>query len=124
MILPWKDTLSEIRCIDVPGKSLKDFLSFMKQYTGKDKRFLDVQVTFSHDVRLSFNYRDHIAQYLINYVRRGRTYSEIRRNCQTFAADFCAFLAGKKEVTPFHPINRIEYHNQAHFFLYDSSMYM
>lgn len=124
MILPWKDTLSEIRCIDVPAKSLEDFLSFMKEYTGKDKRFLDVQVTFSHDVRLSFNYRDHIAQYLINYVRRGRTYSEIRRNCQTFAADFCAFLAGKKEVAPFHPINRIEYKNQAHFFLYDSSMYL
>ena len=68
----------------------------MNQHTGKHDRFVDVHHTFSHAVRLSFNTKEHIAQYLINYIRRGRTYSEIRRNCQTFAADFCAFLAGKK----------------------------
>mmetsp|Transcript_18964 Transcript_18964/g.26692 ORF Transcript_18964/g.26692 Transcript_18964/m.26692 type:complete len:516 (+) Transcript_18964:134-1681(+) len=123
MIAPWKSNLSELRVYDVDSKNLAEFLSFMKDHTGSEGRFLDVRHTFSHAVRLTFCSKDHIAQYLINYIRRGRTYSEIRRNCQTFAADFCAFLAGKKDVQPFHPLNRIEYRNQTHYFLYDGSMY-
>jgi len=123
MIAPWRESLSEVRCIDVKAKSLDEMLSYMKRHTGKYKRFLDVQNTFSHAVRLSFNSREHISQYLINYIRRGRTYSEIKSNCQTFSADFCAFLAGKKDVKPFHLLNRIEYRNHAHYFLYEGSMY-
>lgn len=123
MIIPWKDNLSEIRVYDVGAKNLEEHLAFMARHTGKDKRFLDVRHTFSHAVRLTFSSKEHIAQYLINYIRRGKTYSEIRRNCQTFAADFCAFLAGKKDVQPFHRINRLEYHNQTHYFLYHSHMY-
>jgi hypothetical protein len=118
-----KDTLSEIRCIDVPAKNVKEYLSFMAKNTGNDKRFLDVRLTFSHAVRLTFCSQEQIFQYLINYIRRGRTYSEIRKNCQTFGADFCAFLAGKKDVQPFHPLNRFEYRNQTHYFMYESSMY-
>ena len=75
------------------------------------------------DSKGSFSSKDHVAQYLINYISRQKTYSEIRRNCQTFAADFCAFLAGKKDVEPYHPINRIQYHNQTYYFLYEPSMY-
>mmetsp|Transcript_12895 Transcript_12895/g.19531 ORF Transcript_12895/g.19531 Transcript_12895/m.19531 type:complete len:615 (+) Transcript_12895:153-1997(+) len=123
MVKPWKDTLSELRCIDVRAKNLREYLGFMKLHTGKDKRFIDVRHTFSHAVRLTFCTKEQIAQYLINYIRRGRTYSEMRKNCQTFAADFCAFLAGKKDVQPFHPLNRFEYRNQTHYFMYESTMY-
>ena len=123
MIHPWKVDKSEIRCFDVNVQSLSMFFMYMQKYTGQDKRFIDVHHTFSHEVRLSFCAREHIVQYLINYIRRIRSYSEIRRNCQTFAADFCAFLAGKKDVNPFHPINRGGYRNQVHTFMYDSTMY-
>jgi hypothetical protein len=118
-----QDTLSEIRCIDVPAKNVSEYLEFMAGHTGRDKRFMDVRLTFSHAVRLTFCTQEHIVQYLINYIRRGKTYSEIRKNCQTFAADFCAFLAGKKDVQPFHALNRLEYRNQTHYFLYESTMY-
>ena len=123
LVMPWKNTLSELRCTDVPAKNLDEFLVFMSRHTDKDKRFLDVQTTFSHAVRLTFCSKEQIAQYLINYIRRGRTYSEIRANCQTFVADFCSLLAGKKDVQPFHPLVRIEYRNQKHHFLYQSEMY-
>jgi len=113
----------EIQAYDVSSKNLKEFLAFMKLHTGKNHRFLDIHVSFSHLVRLSFCTKEHIAQYLINYISRGKSYSEIRANCQTFVADFIGFLAGKKDVVPFHPLNRIEYRNHAHFFLYDSSLY-
>lgn len=117
------DTLSEIRCIDVKAKNLSEYLEFMGRHTGKDKYFVDVRHTFSHTVRLTFCSQEQIVQYLINYIRRGRTYSEIRKNCQTFCSDFCAFLAGKKDVQPFHPLNRFEYRNQTHYFMYESTMY-
>lgn len=123
MVKPWKDTLSEIRCIDVKAKNVSEYLETMKRHTGREGYFMDVRHTFSHAVRLTFCSQDQIVQYLINYIRRGRTYSEIRKNCQTFSADFCAFLAGKKDVQPFHPLNRFEYRNQTHYFMYESSMY-
>lgn len=123
MIHPWKSNLSEIRVYDVQPKTLDEFMVYMHRHTGKFARFLNVQVTVSLPVRLTFSSREHIAQYLINYIRRGKTYSEIRRNCQTFAADFCAFLAGKKDIQPFHPINQQAYRNQAHYFLYEPTMY-
>mmetsp|Transcript_13316 Transcript_13316/g.24990 ORF Transcript_13316/g.24990 Transcript_13316/m.24990 type:complete len:612 (+) Transcript_13316:162-1997(+) len=123
MVHPWKSNLSEIRVYDVKAKTLDEFMVYMYRHTGKYERFLNVQVTVSLPVRLTFSSREHIAQYLINYIRRGKTYSEIRRNCQTFAADFCAFLAGKKDIQPFHPINQQAYRNQAHYFLYEPTMY-
>mmetsp|Transcript_11191 Transcript_11191/g.16800 ORF Transcript_11191/g.16800 Transcript_11191/m.16800 type:complete len:517 (+) Transcript_11191:94-1644(+) len=123
MIHPWKQNLSEIRVYDVKAKSLEEHLDFMTRHTGKDGRFLNVQCTVSLPVRLTFSSKENVAQYLINYIRRGKTYSEIRRNCQTFAADFCAFLSGKKDIQPFHPINQQAYRNQAHYFLYEASMY-
>ena len=61
--------------------------------------------------------------YVLNYIRRDQTYDQLKRNCQTFAADLCGFLAGKKDVKPFHPINKIEYVNRNHLFLYESSKY-
>lgn len=123
LVHPWIDYLSEIRMINVRAKNVQEFLNFMNSHLGKHERFLDVQHTFSHDVRLSFSSKEHIVRYLMNYISRGKSYSEFRRNCQTFAADFCAFLAGKRDVQPFHPINRLEYRNNTHYFMYEFSMY-
>jgi len=123
LIAPWRSSLPELRCTDVAAKSVDEHLAYMKRHTGKHQRFLDVQLIFSHTVRLSFNSQEHITQYLQNYAQRERTYSEIQSNCQTFTSDFSAFLAGKKDIQPYHPVNRIAYRNKAYYFLYDGSMY-
>jgi hypothetical protein len=121
MIQPWLSSASEIRIYDVPSKNLDEFKEYIEKYLGS--RFADPHYTFSHPTRLTYRSRSNIAQYLINYISRDGNYSEITRNCQTLAADVCSFLAGKKGVVPFHPVNRIEYHNRSHLFLYESHMY-
>jgi len=123
MISPWLTTAAELRCYDVDAKNFDEIKKFIEKYTGPEKRFLDPQYTFSHPARLSYRSRSNVAHYLVNYISRNCSYSEIARNCQTLAADLCSFLAGKKDVVPYHPINRIEYYNKSHLFLYDSSMY-
>lgn len=106
MISPWLTTAAELRCYDVEAKNLDEMKEFINQYTGPKKRFIDPRYTFSHPARLSYRSRSNIAHYLVNYIGRDCGYSELTRNCQTFAADLCSFLAGKKEVVPFHPVNR------------------
>jgi hypothetical protein len=123
MVLPWHTNISEIRAHDVPYSDIEEFKGFMKKHEGHGGRFVDIQHTFSHDVRLTYRSRRNIAAYLLNYIRRNTTYSEMKRNCQTLAADFCGFLAGKKDVFPFHPVNQIQYAPQKHKFLYESAMY-
>lgn len=123
MVSPWLTTAAELRCYDVEAKNLAEMKEFISQYSGGDKRFIDPRYTFSHPARLSYRSRSNIAHYLVNYIGRDCGYSELSRNCQTFAADLCSFLAGKKEVVPFHPVNRVEYHNRTHLFLYDSNMF-
>lgn len=123
MISPWLTTATELRCYDIKAKNLDEIKKFIEKYTGPNKRFLDPQYTFSHAARLSYRSRSNIAHYLLNYINRNSSYSEMTRNCQTFAADLCSFLAGKKDIVPYHPLNRIEYYNKAHLFLYDSTMY-
>ncbi|MGK3733350.1 MAG: hypothetical protein ACI90V_000186 [Bacillariaceae sp.] len=121
LISPWLTTAAELRCYDVKAKNLDEMKEFIEKHKGK--RFIDPQYTFSHPARLSYRSRSNIANYLVNYISRNCSYSEITRNCQTFAADLCSFLAGKKDVVPYHPINRIEYYNRSHLFLYDSKMF-
>jgi hypothetical protein len=123
MISPWLTTAAEIRAYDVEAKNLEEMKEFIEKYTGPDKRFLDPKYTFSHAARLTYRSRSNIAKYLINYISRDCSYSELTRNCQTLAADICSFLAGKKGIVPYHPINRIKYRNRTHVFLYDSDMY-
>jgi hypothetical protein len=118
-----RSTSAEIRCYDVPAKSLDEFKVFVLKYKGNHQRFIDPQFHFSHPVRLTFRSKAQIAQYLINYITRDSTYGELKRNCQTFCADLCSFLAGKKGIEPYHPVSRIEYSNRNHLFLYDSHMY-
>ena len=123
MISPFLTFRTEIRVSDVEAKNLDEMKEYIEQYVGHDKRFLDPHYTFSHPARLTYRSRSDIAQYLVNYICRDCSYSELTRNCQTLAADLCSFLAGKKGVVPYHPINRIEYRNRSHLFLYDSEMY-
>jgi hypothetical protein len=123
MISPWLTSAAELRCYDVEPKNLDEMKEYIAEYTGPDKRFLDPRYTFSHNARLSYRSRSHIAQYLLNYISRDCSYSELTRNCQTLSADLCSFLAGKKGVVPYHPVNRFEYKNRTHLFLYEHSMY-
>ena len=123
MISPWLTTAAELRCYDVDAKNLPELQAYIEKYRGPSQRFLDPEYTHSYPARLSYRKRSDIAQYLVNYIRRDCQYGELTRNCQTFAADLCSFLAGKKDIVPYHPINRIEYHNRAHLFLYDSTMF-
>jgi hypothetical protein len=98
-------------------------MAYMDRFKGNAARFVDPQTTFSHKARLSFRSKRDLAQYLLNYMGRDCTYQELRKNCQTFAADLRAFLAGKRSVDPFHPLVQMEYRNRSYQFLYDSSMY-
>lgn len=123
MIGPWLTNSSEVRCFDVQARSLDEFKAFVEKYEGKASRFVDPHYTFSHVARLSYRTKKNVAQYLLNYTGRDCTYDELKRNCQTFAADLCSFLAGKKSIEPFHPANRIAYVPRPYLFLYDSRMY-
>lgn len=124
MVLPWKETLSEIRVTNVPYRDKDDFVeNYMRRHGGHRGRFVDVTCSFSHEVRLTYNSRSNVATYLVNYILRDKTYSEMRRNCQTFTADLCAFLAGKRNISPYHPVQQIQYRNSTHTFLYESSKY-
>lgn len=123
MIAPWLTTAFEIRCYDIACRSFEEFQAFIAQHEGFEGRFVDPQYTFSHRARLTYRSKSHIAQYLANYIGRDQNYHELKRNCQTMAADLCSFLAGKKGIVPFHPVNRIAHHNQTHMFLYDSHLY-
>lgn len=123
MIGPWNESSAEIRCYDVTAKNLNEFKVYMSKYIGGTKRFIDIQYTFSHPARITFRSRANIAQYLINYIMRDTAYTELRRNCQTYCADLCVLIAGKKNVQPFHPVIRIEYQNRTHLFLYEYNMY-
>lgn len=123
LIGPWIETATEMRCFDVPQRNLEEFHKYLLRHKGNKGRFIDPQVTFSHPARLTFRSKQNVAQYLLNYVGRDCSYQELKTNCQTLAADLCAFLAGKKRVDPFHPIVKMEYRNRTHQFLYDSNMY-
>jgi hypothetical protein len=119
MIQPWMTTRSEIRVLDVKARNLQEMKAYVAKYTGSSKRFVDPHFTFSHDVRLTFRSKSQLAQYFINYISRDSTYAELKRNCQTFSADLCAFLAGKRNIPPFHPVNRLDYQNRVYYFLYE-----
>jgi len=124
MVSPWKSSMSEIRLHDVPFKNVDTFITnFMRPYEGPSGRFVDIQHSFYNEVRLTYNSRSNMCTYLLNYIRRDRTYNEMKRNCQTFAADLCGFLAGKKDVEPFALVNKVKYVNHNHYFLYEGSKY-
>lgn len=119
LVAPWRPSFIELEVFDVPFKNLNEFVvKFMERHTGKQDNFSYFYVGCSHDVRLQHNTKEDIARYLINYSNHIEKYSLIQTNCQTFAADFCGFLAGTTEA-PFHPFLRIFYRNRSHLFLMD-----
>ena len=126
-IAPWFSNAAEIRCFDVEARNIEEMQEFINQYNGEnpesEARFLDPQLSFSHSARLSYRSKRNIGQYLLNYIGRDCSYSELRRNCQTLAADLCGFLCAKKNVEPFHAVSRLEYRNRSHFFLYEANMF-
>jgi len=124
LIAPWHTDLAEIRCHDVPMRTPEEFKEFLDEFTGPDLRFIDPHFAsrgsrHCGDVRLTFRRQDHIARYLLNYMGRDGRYRQEFRNCQTFAADFFSFLAGHKDIKPFHPVCRVAYRNRSHLFLYE-----
>ena len=66
MVLPWRMTSAEIRCIDVPSKNFKEFQEFVLDHKGNTGRFVDPHFSWSHAARLSFRSKNHLAQYLLN----------------------------------------------------------
>eukprot|EP00808_Paulinella_micropora_P006172 g30807.t1 len=123
MVAPWMGHFAEIRCSDVEAKSIVEFKRYMDKYTGPQLRFLAPEIISSHPVRLSFNREDHICRFLLNYIRRERSYTEEYRNCQTFAADLYGFLTGKKGIVPTVQVNRPTYVPRPYWFLYEPGMY-
>jgi hypothetical protein len=124
MIMPWKGQFAEIRVHDVEARNLEEFKAFVDAYTGPELRFLDPHVaTVSSPVRLHHRRQTDVQQYLLNYMGRDRRYRQEFRSCQTFAADFYGFMAGKAESLPFHAVNRALYQDRRHNFLYAPEMY-
>lgn len=123
MIMPWKGQFAEIRVHDVAARTLDEFKAYVESYTGPELRFLDVNYIMSADVRLFHRRQTDVQRYLLNYMGRDRRYTEEFRNCQTFAADFFGFMAGKAGIEPFHRINRVAYRNRSHNFLYSPELY-
>ena len=125
MKLPWVPEQAEIRCSDIPARTMQDLNEFIAEWTGPGCFFIDPQFQYSGDVRLAHPLasREMIARYLLNYMGRDRRYSKIARNCQYFASDFYSFLVGKKGIQPFSSIVQPGYTLRSHLFLYEASMY-
>lgn len=71
---PWIGECAEIRCSDVPARSLDEFKRYVESYTGPSLRFLDPHFKLSAPVRLAHRGQRDIARYLLNYMGRDRRY--------------------------------------------------
>ena len=134
---PWNSKLAEIRVTDVPARNVEEFMLFVKDYSEEgprpqsEQRFLKAEVAASAPVRLTHRTQADMMRYLLNYMARETRYSEQARNCQTFAADFFGFVAGKGEgvptnnpdgllyFQPYHPVCRVMYRPRPYLFPYD-----
>ena len=117
---PWRSDRCEIRVTDHPARSIKEFEGYLHEYSG-DKagaRFLAPQIVQSADVLLSHRRVPDVMRYLLNYAAADKSYHEELRNCQTFTADFLAFLTGRKGTEPYHAIVRMFYTPRIDTFLY------
>lgn len=116
--MPWRSSTSEIRVLDIKPRNLKEFKTYMRKYT--PERFVKPEINHSGPVRLAFREEEHILQYCLNYIQRDTSYSELTRNCQTFALDFAGFLLAKNIRMPNSPML---YFDNKHQFLYEASMF-
>ncbi|CAE8613899.1 unnamed protein product [Polarella glacialis] len=124
MVLPWKAKRSEIRVLDMPMSGIEEFKEFLHKYSEKGDlpksqwRFLEPKVYASGPVRLRLCTLPQVAGYLLSYCKRASSYDTLSANCQTFAADLYAFLAGAKDHKPFGAIVRPAYQQRIYSFLY------
>ncbi|CAB9525176.1 expressed unknown protein [Seminavis robusta] len=119
MVAPWLTDIAEIRCSDVEATSLEEFKAYLVKYEQCNKRFFDIQHTFSsHSAARQVSKKD-IAEYLVNYIRGDPSYVVLNHNCQTFTADLCNFLAADEENTakPIRPFFQFFYKNRTDLFL-------
>ncbi|CAE7769394.1 unnamed protein product [Symbiodinium necroappetens] len=94
----WNQVRSEIRMIDMPITSKEQLEQYLRRYSEdgglprNEWRFKAPRIYASSEVRLRLRSPAHIAGYLLNYISRVAEYDTLRKNCQTFATDFFAFL--------------------------------
>lgn len=119
MKAPWKSSRSEIRTFDLPLRGIDELLAYIGTYEGK--RFVGAEVYASAETRVAHSTLPAVQRYLLNYAANAPHYSETDRNCQTFAADFYAFLSGQHRgpgTEPFHPLLRVNFRQRPWWFLY------
>ena len=122
--LPWRSELLEIRSQDVPFATRAALEAYLLGLSGREAhhRFLDARVTHSADVRVCFRTKGDLLTYALNYAARDPEYHEESRNCQHFAADFFAFLAGTPPIPPHSAVCRVLYRPRPYYFLYPPKM--
>mmetsp|Transcript_17316 Transcript_17316/g.40637 ORF Transcript_17316/g.40637 Transcript_17316/m.40637 type:complete len:540 (-) Transcript_17316:273-1892(-) len=119
LVMPWKEDKAEIRVSDVAARDLAEFKGYVAKYTGHMFRFVDPQFQHSGQVRLSYRSQSDIARYLLSYMTHDQRFAIQFRSCQSFAADFYAFLVGEFGIEPFHPSLRKHYVRHCDWFLYE-----
>mmetsp|Transcript_9036 Transcript_9036/g.24110 ORF Transcript_9036/g.24110 Transcript_9036/m.24110 type:complete len:429 (-) Transcript_9036:33-1319(-) len=131
MVQPWINTKSEIRAFDISAKDAEQFSAYLRKYSAEGDhedekpRFANVEFpavvsgkSLSGPVRNSFRSRREIMRALLNYIGKSDRYSLATRMCQTFAADFYAYLTNHKTTT-YSRLARPMYTPYTHWFLYD-----
>ena len=126
MKAPWRTDRAEIRVIDMDHvRTKEEFMHFVADYAPLDgshasdgMRFTDPQLYASADVCLAQCSRGALMQHLLNYITWDTSYTEEARNCQTFVADFFAFISGNRDTAPFHAACRLLYRPRLDEFLY------
>lgn len=120
----WNQVRSEVRMIDMPITSKEQLEQYLRRYSEdgglprNEWRFKAPRIYASSEVRLRLRSPAHIAGYLLNYISRVAEYDTLRKNCQTFATDFFAFLTGQKDIQPFTNIVVPLYSQRTQAFLY------
>ncbi|CAJ1356068.1 unnamed protein product, partial [Effrenium voratum] len=120
---PWQQNRAELRVVDVRPRNLKEFESFLQEFSGTgalsiaEQRFFEPYVAYSNQVHLQHRSHVDILNYLLNYINKNPIYEEARRNCQTFASDFYTLLTGQ-EAQPTQSFCRVLYKPRVTDFLY------
>jgi hypothetical protein len=112
---PWDQKRSEIRLFDMEARSKADFEAYLQTYSEKGKlpfaeqRFLQPEVYASAPVMVRGCSPSHLAGFILNYISQKGGYDSLTMNCQHFATDIYAFLAGDLEKVPYSTICRVGY---------------
>jgi hypothetical protein len=96
---------AEVRLIDVPERSVDEFIAFLAAHTGHAKRFLEPSLVAS-EALVRPTTRTELFGCLLSYARANPFYLRESRNCQTFSCDLFRHLSGNAKVEPFSAIIR------------------